>query len=131
MSLYDDAVLVDDSDLSNWESKMPAAAQKTGAYAGKRQLAKNYLTKQLLKRGVDPSTLADPTQLKDAATFKELELIYQDMSSKADSIAGDKAKHYRSLFDDELETVILSVANSQDTTDTVKPTISSISLLRA
>lgn len=127
MSLFDDATLCEDSDLQAWESKMPALAEKMGVYAGKRQLAKNFLAKQLLKRGVSTDDLSDPTQLKDAAVFKELHLMFNDLAEKTDSIAGQKATYYSGLFDDELELIILTLSSGA----TVAPTISSIPLLRA
>ena len=42
--------LCTDDDLTMWESKMPALAIKAGVYAGKRQLSRTFLAKQLLKR---------------------------------------------------------------------------------
>jgi hypothetical protein len=125
---FDSVDLITDDDLSAWESKMPSLAVKMGVYAGKRLLAKNYLAKQLLKRGVDPTQLADPGQLKDAAVFKELHLLFGDLSDKVDSIAAQKAKHYAELLESELELVILQTITPGQS---VKPTISSISLLRA
>ena len=126
MSLFDDTVLATDSDLTAWESKMPALAQKATCYTGKRQLAKTFLAKQLIKRGVDMAALTNPAQLKDAAVFKELELMFRDMAEKNESIATTKADHYARLFDDELELVVLTVS-----TGTVRPTVTSLPLLRA
>jgi hypothetical protein len=127
MSAFDDATLCEDSDLSQWESKMPGLAEKMGVYPGKRQLSKSFLAKQLIKRGVNLDEISDPTQLKDAATFKELHLLFNDMAENPDSIAGKKASYYSDLFDDELELILLKMTSGT----TVAPTISSIPLLRA
>jgi hypothetical protein len=127
MSLFDDATLCTDDDLTQWESKMPALAERTNVYAGKRQLAKNFLGKQLIKRGVNTDEIADPTQLKDAAVFKELELMFRDLSDKSDSIAAQKACYYGDMFDDELEVIFLKLS----TGEAAAPTISSIPLYRA
>jgi|SRR5581483_2039929 len=129
-SVFDTPMCMD-ADLTNWESRMPALAQKMNVYAGKRQLAKNFIIKSLLKRGVDPATITDPSQLCDAAVFKELELIFRDLDDNPDSISHAKASHYEKLFIDELELVILYVTTDTGEVSTVKPTISSIPLLRA
>jgi hypothetical protein len=127
MSLYDDAILCTDADLAAWEHTMPALGQKMGAYAGKRNLAKNFIAKQLIKRGISPDELATPSQLNDAAAFKELELIFRDLADKQESIAANKADHYSRMFEDELETVLLKLTSGQE-----KPaTISFIPLYRA
>ena len=134
MSLFDTTILATDADLTAWESRMPELGQKSKSssgsspFDGKRVLAKNYLAKQLIKRGVNLDDVADPGQLKDAAVFKELELIFSDMSLSPDDLAAKKALHYSHLFDDELELVIL---RSTEQTDDIRPTVSSLPLLRA
>lgn len=130
MSLFSTTALATDADLTAWESKMPALATKMNCFTGKRQLAKNYIAKQLLRRGVDPATLTDPTQLKDAAVFKELEFIFMDMAEKEDGIASNKAKFFARLFEDELELVLLTITAGAGT-ETVQASMTSIPLLRA
>ena len=63
MSLFSTNDLCLDFNLTMWESKMPALAEKMNVYAGKRSLAKNFIAKQLLKRGIDPDTVLDLSQL--------------------------------------------------------------------
>jgi|ERR1035437_400235 hypothetical protein len=134
MSLFDTTDLATDADLTAWESRMPNLGQKSkgtsgsSPYDGKRVLAKNFLAKQLIKRGVNLDDLADPSQLTDAAVFKELDLIFTDMSLAPDDLAAKKALHYSHLFNDELELVIL---RSVTQAEAIHPTISSIPLLRA
>jgi hypothetical protein len=127
MSLFTDATLCTDDDLTAWESKMPALANKTGVYTGKRQLAKTFIEKQLIKRGISTDDIADLSQLKDSAVFKELELMFRDMSNDSTDVSSKKADYYAGLFDGELELIFLKLSSGE----TVAPTISSIPLLRA
>ena len=105
------AVLAQDSDLTKYESSMPALATKMGVLSGKRELAKDYLRRFLTRRGIDVDTIADFTVLNPAATFKELELIYRNLSEKPESIATVKAGHYRAQFDAEMELLILTLSD--------------------
>ncbi len=114
MSLFDDAVLCTDEDLAAVESRMPEQGKNvrnasTGltAYDGKRALAKEAIAKFLRKRGLHPDGLLTPGQLKTAAVYKELALIYRDLGGKNDSIAWDKAKHYENQFDEEMSSLTL------------------------
>ena len=131
MNAFETAVApATDEDLTAWESRMPDLAKKarapsgSSAYDGKRQLAKAFLAKQLIKRSVDLSVIADPGQLKDAAVFKELELMFRDLSQAPDDVAGKKAIYYAGLFDNELELVVLK---STTPTETIRPSITSLS----
>lgn len=122
---WTDAVLVTDADLTAWERNMPELAQKmkgpsgASAYDGKRALAKNRLAKVLLQKGITPDAIQDFSQLKDAATFLELELIFRDLSEKPESIASIKAEHYATLFESELELLILKLSDGQEVTPSV------------
>ncbi len=127
MSAFSDAVLATDEDLTKYEHNMPALAKKMNALTGKRELAKSYLGKRLRQRGVDLTLIEDPTQLNSAATFKELELIYRDLSEKSESIAHEKAEYYQHLFDEELELLVIDLTDGT----AVTPTISSIPCYRA
>src|SRR6266852_2486069 len=112
VSPFDSADLAGDEDLTMWERKMPTMAQTMNVYSGKRFLAKNFIRKTLLKVNIDPSLLGNPNQLKDAAVFKELELIFRDMSDKPESIAGAKANYYAKLFESEMELIILTLTSA-------------------
>lgn len=127
MSTFADAVLAEDADLTRYEHLMPALAIREKAYDGKRELAKIYLGKRLRQRGVDLNLIEDPTQLNSAAVFKELELIYRDLSQKNESIAAQKAEYYERLFDQELELIILDLTDGTQVT----PTVTSIPCYRA
>ena len=124
---FADTELASDADLTAWEHTLPALALKQGAYAGKRTLAKNYIEKQLLKRSIDPATLQDPSQLKDAATFKELELMFADLAGTKEDVAYQKSLRYRELFESELELILLKLTSGR----TVSASFSSIPLRRA
>jgi len=125
--------LATDADLTNWERNMPELGQKVkgpsgaSAYDGKRTLAKNFIAKFLLKKSIDIDALADPTQLRDLATFKELELIYRDLSEKEGSIAHVKAEYYARLFEEEAELIVLTLAGGRQVT----PSITMIPCYRA
>ena len=127
-------VPVTDADLTLWESRMPDQGKKvtsstgSSSYDGKRLLAMSHLAKELLRRGVPLTVITNAEILKDAAVFQELALIYNDMSVSPDDVAAKKAAHYRSLFEAELELVILETTTPGQT---VSPTTSSIPLRRA
>lgn len=127
MSTFADAVLATDADLTKYESKMPALAVKMNVYAGKRDLAKLYIGKRLRQRGVDLAKIEDPFQLNSAAVFKELELIFRDLSDKQEAISHEKAQYYARLFDEEMELIILDLTDGT----TVTPTVTSIPCYRA
>ncbi len=138
MSLFDDTTLCQDSDLTDQESKMPDLAKRVRgangktAYDGKRALAKEIISKQLRKRGIHPDALTKPEQLKRAAVYKELELVYRDMADKNDSVSSDKANYYMKAFDDELDSLELDYDPSlaPDTSQTIH-VVSSIPLYRS
>jgi hypothetical protein len=118
MSLFSDATLCSDADLSAQESRMPDAARAVRtpsgntAYDGKIDLAKELIGKKLRKLRVFPDALTDPSQLKRAAVYKSLELCFRDMASRNDSVSWDKAKHYCGLFEDEMDTLQLDYDNA-------------------
>jgi hypothetical protein len=106
---WDDFQLCQDEDLTQVESRMPAQAKamrsgmNASPYDGKRDLAKRVIATHLRKRGIDPEGVQTPDQLKLAAVYQELSLIYRDMSSRGDSNAEFKAELYASMYNDELE----------------------------
>lgn len=113
MSAFSDAVLCTDDDLKQQESRMPEAAKAVrapnGATAadGKIALAKEAVEKWLRRHGIHPDGVTNPAQLKRAATYKTLELMFRDMGSRNDSVSWDKAKFYAEAFDEEIDTLEL------------------------
>ena len=101
--------------------------RKVTAPHGERGLAKNFIAKQLIKRGVNLDRISTPAQLKDAAVFQELSLIYGDLSLAVDDNAAKKSKYYSDLFEDELELIVLQTTSGEE----VRPSVTSIPLLRA
>lgn len=110
MSAWDDAVLVVDDDLTQFESSMPQAAKKVrgesgaSAYDNKRSLAKDMIGKWLVRRSYVLSGITNPTaDFKRAATLLELSLIYRDMARKNDTFSEDKANYYKVEYETEIE----------------------------
>lgn len=112
-NLWDDngaTGLCTDSDLKNWEVRMPEMGKSctgpdgnTTAYDNKRALVKKRIGADLKRRQLDPTGLQDLTQLNDAATFLELSLIYRDLAFREDNSAGEKAAYYDKLYQKEME----------------------------
>lgn len=115
MNPWTAAVLVTDADLTQYESRMPTLAKRTRAdgannsYDGKRALAKLELGQRLKRTGVDPEQLADPSELRLAAIFLELSLMYQDMAALEDTGNAQKADYYGRRFDHELNGIQLTL----------------------
>lgn len=113
MSAFSTATLCVDADLSQQESRMPAAANAVRtpsgntAYDGKITLAKEAIERKIRRMNIHPDSITAPAQLKRAAVYKSLELMYRDMASRNDSVSWDKAKYYSDLFEDEIENVQL------------------------
>lgn len=116
MPAWTDVVLCEDADLTAQESSMPdlAKSQTSGGgasrtpYDSKRALAKKQIESVIRRRGILPDSLLDPGELRQAAVYLELSLIFQDMGGRGEAIALDKSQLYRGLYEDEVRDLVLS-----------------------
>ena len=116
------AELCQDSDLTSFERNMPDRAKSikspqngATAYDNKRLLAKRAIGLKLIRMGVDLDGLSDDNllALNDVAVYKELELIYRDMSDRNDSVSQDKAKYYEQQYDESWQDAVIALGIAQ------------------
>ncbi len=114
-------VLCEDDDLTSQESSMPDLAKSQTSsglrtpYDFKRALAKKQIENLIRRRGIDPDNLLDPVgELKQAAVYLELSLIYQDMGGRGEAVALEKSQLYRDLFNDETRDLVLAYDEEAD-----------------
>ena len=112
LSIWSDATLATDDDLTKIESGMPdygkAAKNPSGtasAYDGKRDLAKTLIAKWIDRHGYMIEGIKEPSEFSLAAIYLELSLIYEDLSRRGDSMAADKAVRYTGKYEDEIEEI--------------------------
>ncbi len=124
MPAWSGVTLVTDQDLTARESSMPEKAkeQKRGArtpYDSKRALAKEEIRQHVVRRGYNPDYLLDPVgELKTAAVYLELALIYRDMGSiRGEDFLVEKAAEYQQLWEDERDLLVLSYDDSEATSE--------------
>lgn len=115
--MWTELILAIDADLTAQESRMPElskAIKRPGSlstpYEGKRSLSKRDIGTRLVRMGVtlDAITSEQATALNQAATFKELALIFHDMADRNDTVSADKARKYESLYDDAWQDIVIA-----------------------
>ena len=109
---WEQIVLVEDDDLTVYESRMPEIAKvplegsTVAPFTNKRQLAKDTLYRELSRRDIDMNKLVDPMVLKTAAVFMELHLIFNDIGTRIEW-APAKTAYYGQQFDYEMKDVVI------------------------
>lgn len=123
---WSDAVLAVDSDLTAYERKMPDLAKSikspqngAAAFDNKRTLAKRAIGQKLVRMDVDLDGLTadNLTALNEVAVFKELELIFRDMSDRNDSVSEAKAKYYADQYDASWQDAVIAIGIAQSETN--------------
>lgn len=110
--------LATDEDLSIHESSMPGRAQQrlgptgTAASYQKHELAKERIESDLRKRGVSVDGITTPGQLKRAAIWLTLSLMFRDMARDTDRVSQEKADLYQAMYQDEMESITLDYDSS-------------------
>jgi hypothetical protein len=122
---WSEAVLAVDSDLTAYERKMPDLAKSikspqngSTAYDNKRLLAKRAIGQRLVRMQLDLDSLTADNilALNEVAVFKELELIFRDMSDRNDSVSEAKAKHYAEQYEESWQDAALAIGTPQSAT---------------
>jgi len=138
MPAWNTVTLVTDDDLTALESSMPGLAkrQTSGSKSpldGKRALAKTEIERYIRRRGFDPDSLTDPVnELKAAAAYLELSMIYQDMAQRGEGSALEKSAFYFDRWQQEREELVLSYSDSTSVPDsTPKIRLGTVELRRA
>lgn len=139
MPAWSEVILVTDDDLTAVESTMPEIArqQRNGVRTpldSKRALAKDQIARELKRRGYDTAGLLTPEEdLKQAAVYLELSMIYQDMAGlKGDAVSFDKSAQYRKLWEEERDGLSVSYDPSLVTSsETASVRIGTVELRRA